>query len=350
MTETNSTDDIRLKDVILKLISIKNLIWRKKILVICFSLFFGVLGVLYSFFSKEVYNAHLTFVVDESQDSGGSLGAISGMASQFGFNLGGAADGTFSQTNIQELITSRRVVEEALLTKGKIDGKDDLLINHHIEFNEYRKDWKNTPIENIYFTSDRSSFTLQHDSILGLAYNSLTDGNITTNIGEESNIFKISCQSKNEDFAKVMLESLVDKLEDYYIMFQTAKSNNTLDFLSQRADSILNELRAAEFAYADYKDANFGVQRAKGLLQEIRLKRDVEILNIMYGEVVKNLELSKFTLLNNKPLLNIIDRPVFPLQVRKISLITSFILFSILGAFFVSIYLILSQLIRDEMS
>ena len=45
----------------------------------------------------------------------------------------------------------------------------------------------------------------------------------------------------------------------------------------------------------------FNVQ--KGLLEEIRLKRDVEILNIMYGsEIVKNLEISKFTLLNNENL------------------------------------------------
>ena len=56
------------------------------------------------------------------------------MASQFGFNLGGVSNGTFSQTNIQEIITSRRVVEEALLKKVIIDGKEDLLINHHIDF------------------------------------------------------------------------------------------------------------------------------------------------------------------------------------------------------------------------
>ena len=62
------------------------------------------------------------------------------MASQFGFNMGSTSNGTFSQTNIQEA-NSRRVVEEALLKKGVIDGKEDLLINHHITFNELREDW-----------------------------------------------------------------------------------------------------------------------------------------------------------------------------------------------------------------
>ena len=106
----------------------------------------------------------------------------------------------------------------------------------------------------------------------------------------------------------------------------------------------------AEYEYAAYKDANFGVQRAKGLLQEIRLKRNVEILNVMYVEVVKNLELSKFTLLNNKPLLNIIDRPTFPLEMKTLSVKVSFILFSILGAILISFYLIVIQIIKEEMS
>ena len=346
---TNHQDDIRLKDVILKLISIKQLLWKKKFHIITFSILFGLTGSVYAYFKNETYEAHLTFVIDENQESGG-LGVISGMASQFGFNIGGSPSGTFSQTNIQEIITSRRVVEEALLKSGVIDGKKDLLINHHIEFNNYSKDWIGTNIEGLNFTSNRNDFSLQHDSILGLAFLNLTDNNISTSLQDESNIVKISCLSKNEDFAKLMIESLAQKLEEYYTIFQTAKSKHTLDFLSLRADSVLNELKKAEYKYASYKDSNFGVQRAKGLLEEIRLKRDVEILNIMYGEIVKNLEVSKFTLLNNEPLLNIIDSPTLPLKVNKLSIIVAFILFSIFGMLMYSFILIIKQIINEEMS
>ena len=168
---------------------------EKKLNVIVFSVIFGLLGSVYAYFKKETYMAHLTFVVDGSQETS-DLGAISGMANSFGFNLGGVSSGTFSQTNIQEIITSRRVVEEALLKKVIIDGEEDLLINHHIAFNDLRKKWKGTNIENLYFTSNREDFTLQHDSILGLAFFNLTKGNISTSIQDESNIIKISCVSK----------------------------------------------------------------------------------------------------------------------------------------------------------
>ena len=99
--------------------------------IVALSILFGLIGIVYAYFKNETYEAHLTFVIDENQESGG-LGVISGMANQFGFNLGGSSTGTFSQTNIQEIITSRRVVEEALLTSGVINGKKDLLINHNI--------------------------------------------------------------------------------------------------------------------------------------------------------------------------------------------------------------------------
>ena len=122
-----------------------------------------------------------------------------------------------------------------------------------------------------------------------------------------------------------MIESLANKLEEYYAIFQTAKSKNTLDFLSHRADSVLLELKNAEYRYASYKDANFGVQRAKGLLEEIRLKRDVEILNI-------------------------IDSPTLPLEVNELPIVLAFILFSILGSVIYSFILIVKQIINEEMS
>ena len=49
-------------------------------------------------------------------------------------------------------------MEEALLSKVNINGNDKLLINYHIEFNEYRDEWAESmpEIKDIIFTADRS--------------------------------------------------------------------------------------------------------------------------------------------------------------------------------------------------
>jgi len=341
-------DEIRLKDVILKVVYFKNLLLSKSLVIIGFAFLFGILGVLYSTLKTESFTADLTFVVDESQESSSPLGAVSGLASQFGFNFGGSSNGTFSQANIQELLISKRVVHQAILQNGIINDKEDLLINHFLEINDYRQSWIDE-MADFSFPSKLTDFSFEHDSVMGIVYSDLTTNYITTTLEEESNIFKISCNSVNEEFAKLFVESLAQNLEEYYTKFQTAKSQSTLSLLSFRADSILNELKDAEYRYASHKDSNFGVQRAKGLLDELRLKRDVEILNIMYGEIVKNLEISKFTLINNKPLLNIIDKPNLPLAGNKIPVVKAFILFSILGGILICLYLIFRQIIKDEL-
>jgi len=75
----------------------------------------------------------------------------------------------------------------------------------------------------------------------------------------------------------------------------------------------------------------------------------VEILNVMYAEIIKNLEISKMTLLNQKPFINIIDSPRLPLEIIHFSILKALILFGFLGAILASIYVFFVSLIRDSL-
>tara|TARA_B100001115_G_scaffold184928_1_gene189900 strand:- start:231 stop:1301 length:1071 start_codon:yes stop_codon:yes gene_type:complete len=353
MQESNNLydDEIRLKTVILKVQELKNELVSRWKVVFIFSTLFAVLGVLYAMKKQTTYKAELNFVVEDNSRGAGTLGKYSGLASQFGFDFGGGASTTFSEGNILELLTSRRVVEAALLSEVSIDGQKDLLINYHTDFNNYREKWaeKAPDIKTLAYHYDRSRFTLLHDSILAVAWRNLTGDNVNVQLVDESNIISVSCKSKNELFAKLLVEELVAEVKEYYTHTQTAKARHTLDFIQNRADSVLNELKLAELSYARHRDSNFGVMRAEGLLEELRLKREVEILNVMYGEIIKNLEISKVTLLNQKPLINVIDSPRFPLEVVRFSMLKGIVLFAFLGAMLSSMYVLIAYLIRDAL-
>ena len=143
MQESNNFYDheIRLKDVILKIQLLKSELLLRWKVIFFISFLLAVLGVLYAMKKQITYKAELNFVVEDNSGGGGTFGKYSGLASQFGFDMVGGASTTFSEGNIVELLTSRRVVEEALLSEVNINGIDDLLINYHIEFNEYREKW-----------------------------------------------------------------------------------------------------------------------------------------------------------------------------------------------------------------
>ena len=120
-----------------------------------------------------------------------------------------------------------------------------------------------------------------------------------------------------------------------YISHQTAQAENTLDFLQNRADSVFNELEFAEEKFAKTRDINERIVKASGRLKELQLMRKVEVLNTMYLEIIKNLELSKLTLLNQTPIINIIDKPILPLKQDKRSKSKFAILFGFIGGFLI---------------
>lgn len=343
-------DEIRLKDVLIRIKELKNVVLMRWRFIALVAFLFALAGGYYASRKTTTYKAELTFVVEDS-DSKGGLGSLGGLASQFGFDFGMGGSSTFSEGNIAHLLVSRKIVEDALLEKVWIGDEEQLLINYHIDFNNYREKWlENKPeLADIQFTTDRSAFTLVHDSIIGKAWKNLTEGNVSVELGDETNITKVSCVSKNEQFAKLFVEALVKKVSAYYTKFQTAKARHSLDFIQNRADSVLIELKEAELAYARYKDSNFGVMRAEGLVEDLRLKREVEILNVMYVEIVKNLEVSKMTLLNQKPLINILDKPIYPLEVRQFTPVKGVLLFGFLGFIIAVMFVVGSSLLKEVM-
>ena len=90
--------------------------------------------------------------------------------------------------------------------------------------------------------------------------------------------------------------------------------------------------------------------KASGRLKELQLKRRVQVLNAMYIELVKNLEVSKLALLNKTPIINIIDKPILPLDSEKISKKLAGLLAFLLGGFLSLGYFIFRKLFADALA
>ena len=341
-------DEIQLKDILIKLSEYKTYLLKKKFTIIGFSFLFFLIGVITAISIETKYNAELTFVV-EGEKGGGSLGSMSGIASQFGFDIGGSESATFSQSNILELLKSRGVIENTLLQNIKVNGKEDLLIEHYLELNKVKESWlENDDFDGISY-HDKSTFI--HDSISGGIWKSIIENKLIVELeSDESNIITLSYLSVNDEFAKGFVESLIGEMSKMYISHQTAQANNTLDFLQNRADSVFSELEIAEEDFARIKDINQRIVKASGRLKELQLMRRVEVLNAMYLEIVKNLELSKITLLNQTPIINIIDEPILPLDEDKKSKTLAGLLGGFLGGFLSLCFFIFRKLFKDALA
>ena len=344
-----SNDEIQLRDILIKLSEYKTYLFGKKFAIIAVSVLFFVFGIVFAISDNKKYTAELTFVVEDQQQGGGALGAMSGMASQFGFDLGGSGSTTFSQNNILEFLKSRGVIEATLMQNRKVNKTEDLLIEHYLHLNKIKDLWNED--ENLTPVSFHRILRQENDSVSGDVWKSIIEDKLVVELqSEEANIINLSYTSVNEGFAKAFVEALIEQMREMYITHQTAQASNTLSFLTSRSDSVFFELEMAEKEFAKVKDINQRIVKASGRLKELQLMRKVEVLNAMYLELVKNLEISKITLLNQTPIIQIIDKPILPLHVEFQSKSFLALLGAFLGGFLSLIYFIFRKLFKDALS
>ncbi len=350
MSQNNTGEDITLSQVLIRIGEIKRHLFSKWKQFLLFALIFAVAGLALSFLLKPKYRANLTFVLEESQ-SESPLAAYAGIASQFGFDLGGiTGSNAFSEDNLTELLSSRKIVEEALLNKNNFNGEQKLLVNHFMDSPLLNK-WENDEeLGVVRFSANRDSLSNQQDSLLFEIYTLATEKYLTVkNASAKSTILLVECVSKDELFSKYLVENLMKSVTDFYISNKTQRSRETVAFVKERTDSIAGALAASELRLAKYKDSRHATVRAEGYMEELRLTRDVQILNLMYGEAVKNLELSKVTLLNQTPLIQVIDNPILPLEVVEITPLKGIALGAIIGLVIGFFWLLVKKIADDAM-
>ena len=347
-------DEISLKELIQKIqewIAYLKTQWK---LIIGIAALGGIIGFVYASFQKPSYLATTTFVLEE--DKGGGMGGAMGLASSFGFDLGGGGGGLFTSSNIIELMKSRLVVEKTLLNPVQVAGKEISLANYYIQINKLNEGWAKKPkLSNINFpvNADRSKFSLEQDSILygissGLTKNSL----VIAQKDKKVSIISLTVKTENELFSKMFCEQLLKETSDFYIETKSKKSRLNVDILQHQADSIRAELNGAITGVAAASDNVYNLNPAYNVKKTPGTRRqvDVQANTAILTQLVAQLELSKVSLRKETPLVQLIDRPILPLEKDKLGRLKSLVLGGFLAGFLYILILIFGRLYRKIIS
>jgi uncharacterized protein involved in exopolysaccharide biosynthesis len=345
-------DEISLKELIQKIqewVAYLKTQWK---LIIGIAALGGIIGFVYASFQKPNYLATSTFVLEEDKGGGGGLGGAMGLASSFGFDLGGGGGGLFTSSNIIELMKSRLVVEKTLLNPVQIAGKEISLADYYIQFNELKEDWSKMPVlSNINFpvNADRTNFSLQQDSILQTISADLIKENLTiVQKDKKVSIISLTVKTECELFSKLFCEQLLKETSDLYIETKSKKSRLNVDILQHQADSIRAELNSAITGVATASDNVYNLNPALNVKRTPSTRRqvDVQANTAILTQLVAQLELSKVSLRKETPLVQLIDRPILPLEKDKVGRLKSLVLGGFLAGFLTVLYLVFGQLYR----
>jgi uncharacterized membrane protein (UPF0136 family) len=329
-TAIEKEDNYSLKDSYVNSIDFIRYLISKWIYIIALLILLVACGIFLYYRQKPKFEAVSTFILEEKQSG---LGGLSSIASQIGLDIAGAGGGSlFAGDNILEILKSRKIIQNVLLTP--IDSNSNKkLADLFIENNGWKNKWvKSERLNGINFNDVIPSYklTLPQDSVLNLAHTQLIKNDLKVErLVKKGSMLKVSVKSSNEVFAKLFVERLIDNAKRMYVQVKTGNASINVGRMEKKADSLLRLLNSKSYQTAGsfVIDANPGL---KSIAVPLELnQRDKLVLQTLYGEVVKNLEISRISLMQQTPVIEVLDSPSFPLIDKRKSL-AFFILISAL--------------------
>jgi len=307
------------------------------------------LGISFAYLSirPPAYYARATFMT-----AGGSESPLSNLvqiANQFGVMSSGS-DNNLSAEKLIELMGTKRILIGSMLHPVSVEGKEDLLINHYL----------NMPVKNTWFPEEDRFVNTQIDNFTPreneMAGEVLAD--IQKRVLEASNsengIIRASCRLRIEEVAKHLMDRIIDEVTEYHQRTSTEKQEVDLKIIDTTLDSLKSELSVAEYNLTAWyqqqsRSLKAGAVSASKYVEQVKLDRKVEILSAAFEEVSKARELAKLNLQKVTPVIQIIDRPTFPLEEDEPdkTLIFGLSLIGLLGL--TTLILILRKMIKDAL-
>jgi hypothetical protein len=268
-------------------------------------------------FEPPQYSAALMF----NQETGADMsGGLTDLASTFGFGgMSGPNSSIFAGENFFALFKSKTLMNRMLFNKvTKSDGTKDVLANYYIERSGLLRDeWKDSEkLQKFRFPAiNPDSLSVEQSQALGTVRSRITNNLALGQPNRRSSFieFKVSCD--NDTLAKVLAETWLQTIADFYKENKIQKTLEILRMSERKRDSLEAVLNKTEFRLARQMDQNQQIVVATGKIAETRLSRSTGILSGMYTSAVANVEAVRNSLIRETPLLTVIERPTFPLDV-----------------------------------
>jgi len=353
----NDNDEISLKELIIKIKEWFAFLKSKWKIIFFAGVIGATIGFIIAYNDKVTYKATLTFAMED--EKGGGLSGAAGLASSLGFDIGGVSGGggAFASSNLAELMKSRLIIEKVLLTPIQFENKVTTLAELYINIYKLRDAWgKNPKLKTINFFPglDRSKFSYLQDSILKQLHKNLTgvENLSIMQKDKKTSILSIEVKSENELFSKIFCETLARETSDFYIDTKSKKARINVNVLQRQTDSVRNSLNMAITGVANETDIVYNLNPSFNIKTAPSKKRqiDVQANTAILTNLVVQLELAKITLRKETPLIQVIDRPILPLEKEKYGKLNFLVLGGIIASLLTAFYLILSKLFNKILS
>ena len=310
-------DQISLGDIF-KEISLWIQLLKKNFLIIIVLAFSGAgLGFFYAYNTIPTYKADLKFIM--KSDANGLSSSLNSLSSL----LGGSSSSGSPVEQFIELAGTERIIGSVLLKPVKINNQYDLLINHYIAIENLKYKWLKDTVLNKASFSDKDHFeTLNYPQRKALknitkAITGSQKSILNTAFDKKSAVITITGVYTNEAFSIELINGIYKELMNFYLDQTIYKTNNNVQILTKKVDSIRNVLSETQQNFAKNTDQSLGILLQKDKVESKSLAIKEQMLVMMYAEAQKNLEALRFMQSSTTPSFAIIEAPYSPIDPIK---------------------------------
>lgn len=326
-SSNQESDEITLKDIILKIQQWWTILWPQRTKIILPALAIGLMAAMYTkFISKPTYTASYQLFFEED---GGSMSSAMRLASSFGLSMGGS--GATSSITVQEYLTSRDNISKAM-TMASGQG---VMAERYYAYALYEDQEFNEVFYANFGKNQRYT-----DSILSEITLELNEGFIAATLDEESGTVNFAINGYDEAFVYDLSKALIANTEDAFLDWKKKKGQSAVEAFQGKVDSLEIALDATLRRLGEYQDQNNSLISAVDKMEQMRLNIDMEALKVAYGEYIKGLEMSKADLMNLEPPFKYFDEPTYPLYKQKGSAVKAGIFGSVITGFLLLLFFI----------
>lgn len=321
-------------------------LWNYRLQICLVCLLGALLGAFASWYFPPTYTARISFVVEDTKGTSGGL--MSALAGQFGVDIGGIAGGSgglLAGDNVLELLVSRKMIKKTLISP--FDSSEYTLADRYADTYKLKNKWaklKESKGETIMFPPQTENYTRFQDSLLQVIMKRIEEKEISVNKPDKKlSFFALNTTMRDEKLSALFSTKLMNEASEFYIQTKTKRMRTNVDRLQHRADSIEKLLNQKTYTVSTSSKALLDINPAYsdiGVTNEVQ-ERDKRVLQTIYSEIIKNLEVSRTMLIQETPTFQIVDEADLPLKKNKLKYPKGIILGIFLSGLFYSLCLLL---------
>jgi hypothetical protein len=134
----------------------------------------------------------------------------------------------------------------------------------------------------------------------------------------------------------------------FYKQTKTSQSRANIQMMEHIADSIRNLYEKALYGSAGISQVNINEAFQRAAVPKIKSENDALLYGTVYAEVLKNLETLKLDLARETPIVQLIDTPRYPLEIKKLGKLKGLVFGGLIGGIIITLWLLMRMNIKKE--